>query len=112
MLSAAETIRGYVGRGRATFDSDSAIRDAIVYQVVVLGEAAKAVVAADATIEEEVPDVEWSAWAKMRDKVTHQYWAVDNEVVWSTAEYDVPRISRSLSVALARLATPPASGGA
>lgn len=103
MVSAAEAIRGYVARGRATYDSDSAIRDAIVYQIVVLGEAAKAVVAADVTVERDVPEIKWSLWAKMRDRVTHQYWAVDSEIVWNTAEHDVPMIGRLLSDALKKL---------
>jgi uncharacterized protein with HEPN domain len=61
-----------VARGRDTFDRDSALRDAIVYQIIIIGEAAKAVVAADKDIPRDVPEVEWSSWARMRDKVTHQ----------------------------------------
>lgn len=103
MLDAAETIGRYVERGREAFDRDPAIRDAIVYQIVVVGEAAKAVVAADPSIETEFPEIEWSLLAKMRDKVTHQYWAVDVEVVWSTAERDVRQIRALLTQALDRL---------
>ena len=97
MIAAAEAIARYVARGRGAFDADSAVREAIVYQIVVIGEAAKAVIAADPSLAAEVPDVEWSLLARMRDKVTHQYWAVDREVVWSTAERDVPSIRRALS---------------
>ena len=100
MAAAAQAIKGYVGRGRAAFDGDSAVREAIVYQIVVLGEAAKAVVAADPSIATEVPGVEWSLLAKMRDKVAHQYWAVDGEVVWSTAERDVPALAALLETLL------------
>ena len=64
-----------MARGRSAFDADSAVREAIVYQIVVLGEAAKAVIAADASLASEVPEIEWSLLARMRDKVTHQYWA-------------------------------------
>jgi uncharacterized protein with HEPN domain len=96
MIAAADAITGYVNRGRAVFDADSAVREAIVYQIVVIGEAAKAVIAADASLGAEVPEVEWSLLARMRDKVTHQYWAVDREVVWSTAERDVPAIRKAL----------------
>lgn len=103
MLSAADAIESYVRRGRAAFDNDSAVREAIVYQIVVLGEAAKAVVAADASIEKDLPGIEWSLLAKMRDKVTHQYWAVDREIVWSTAERDVPKIRTLLTAALRQL---------
>jgi uncharacterized protein with HEPN domain len=104
MLSAADAIEGYVARGRAAFDRDSAIREAIVYQIVVLGEAAKAVVAADPAIESEFPGVQWSPLAKMRDRITHQYWAVDGEIVWSTAEHDVPVIRALPQSALKSLA--------
>jgi uncharacterized protein with HEPN domain len=71
------------------------VLEAMVYQIVVIGEAAKAVIAADPSLATE-PDVEWSLLARMRDKVTHQYWAVDREIVWSTAVRDVPAIRRAL----------------
>jgi len=103
MCQAAEAIGKYVERGRAAFDSDSAIREAIVYQIAVMGEAAKAVLAADSSFEAEIPEVEWSLLAKMRDKVTHQYWAVDAEIVWSTADTIVPQIRAVLTQALDRL---------
>lgn len=104
MDSAAEAIEGYVRRERAAFDSDSAICEAIVYQIIVLGEAAKAVVKADSSIEKDLSDVEWSLLAKMRDIVTHQYWAVDREIAWSTAEREVPKIRALLTTALQKLA--------
>lgn len=78
MVSAADAIESYVRRGRAAFDNDSAVREAIVYQIVVLGEAAKAVVTADASIEKDLP--------------------------WSTAERDVPKIRALLTAALRQLA--------
>ena len=102
MIAAADAIAGYVARGRAVFDKDSAVREAIVYQIVVIGEAAKAVVAADPSVVSDVPAVEWTLLARMRDKVTHQYWAVDSEIVWSTAERDVPAIRQALAEAIAR----------
>ncbi|HYU08686.1 MAG TPA: HepT-like ribonuclease domain-containing protein [Gemmatimonadales bacterium] len=103
MLTAAEAIERYVERGRAAFDADPALRDAIVYQIVVLGEAAKAVVAADPSLEVELPQVEWSLLAKMRDKVTHQYWAINQEIVWATAEQDIAAIRGLLRGALEEL---------
>lgn len=103
MISAAESIVGYVARGRLAFDDDSAIREAIIYQIVVLGEAAKAVVAADPSIETDLPDVQWSPLAKMRDKIAHQYWAIDREIVWDTATHDAPAILALLRAALTKL---------
>lgn len=101
MISAADAIARYVARGRAAFDDDSAIREAIVYQIAVIGEAAKAVVNADPELANDSPGVEWSLLAKMRDKVTHHYWAVDREIVWATATKDVPGIRILLAGVLA-----------
>lgn len=72
-------------------------------QVIVLGEAAKAALAADPTLETSLPEVEWSPIARMRDRVTHHYWATDREVVWATATVAVPELLRALTAALSRL---------
>jgi len=58
------------------------------------------IAAADPTVVTDVPNVEWSLLARMRGKVTHQYWAVDREIVWSTAARDVAEIRKALAKAL------------
>jgi uncharacterized protein with HEPN domain len=103
MIEAADAIAGYVARGRAGFDADSAVRDAILYQIIVLGEAAKAVLAAEPTLATTLPDVDWSPMARMRDRLAHHYWATDREVVWTTAADAVPKVRQTLVNALARL---------
>ncbi len=111
MVEAADAIAGYVARGREAFEADAAVRDAVLYQIVVLGEAAKAALIADPSLKVSLPDVEWSPIARMRDRVAHHYWATDREVVWATATVAVPELRRALISALERLArsstTPP-----
>lgn len=97
MLNAAEAIGRYVERGRAAFDADQAVRDAIVHQIEVMGEAAKPVLAADPSLQAELPDIEWTEVARMREKIIHQYWAVNADIVWSTAVGDVARIRALLA---------------
>jgi uncharacterized protein with HEPN domain len=104
MVQAADAIIAYAARGRAAFDSDEALRDAILYQVVVLGEAAKSALGADPSLEAALPEVEWSPIARMRDRVAHHYWATDREVVWATASSAVPELRKVLITALQRLA--------
>ena len=101
MAEAADAIAGYVGRGRAAFDTDPAIRDAILYQIIVLGEAAKAALAADSGLEASYPAIDWSPVARMRDRVAHHYWATDREIVWVTASDAVPSLRRAVGDALA-----------
>lgn len=103
MVEACNAISEYASRGREAFDKDAAVRDAILYQVVILGEAAKAALQADPTLQQELPTVEWSPIARMRDLVTHRYWVTDREVVWSTATADVPQLKSTLISALSHL---------
>lgn len=105
MLDAARAIEGYVARGRATFDADSAVREAILYQLIVIGEAAKAAVEAEPGLETELADLEWSPMARMRDRVTHHYWKTDPDIVWSTAAVAVPRMRSVLEQSLSRLSS-------
>jgi uncharacterized protein with HEPN domain len=85
------------------YDADAAVRDAILFRIVVIGEAAKAVVHRDPALATELSEVEWSALAKMRDRITHQYWAIDAQIVWDTAVEDIPEVRTVLAGALQRL---------
>jgi uncharacterized protein with HEPN domain len=103
MIEAANSIEAYTARGRDIFDSDSAVQEAILYQIIVLGEAAKGVVKADAGVADELSTVEWSLLARMRDRVAHRYWETDHEIVWATATRDIPELRATLSAAIQRL---------
>ena len=103
ILDAVAKVGDYVARGRPAFDAESSIRDAILYQIVIIGEAAKATIAADPSIATEIREVEWSLLARMRDRITHHYWGTDYEIVWSTATIHVPTPGRDLGAAMLRL---------
>lgn len=75
----------------------------ILFRIVVIGEAAKAVVYKDPALATDLSDVEWSALARMRDRITHQYWAIDSQIVWDTAREDIPDVRGLIAGALARL---------
>ena len=103
MLEAVRAIEEYAARGRRVFDEDPVVRDAILYQIVILGEAAKAAIMADPSIEMELSEVEWSPIARMRDRVAHHYWATDSDVVWATATEAAPELAAALESALQSL---------
>ena len=69
--AAADAIAGYVARGRAAFDADPALADAVLYQLVVLGEATKAALQADPSLATRFPAVPWSSMARVRDRAAH-----------------------------------------
>jgi uncharacterized protein with HEPN domain len=103
MLEAARSIEAYAARGREEFDNDSAVRDTILYQIVVLGEAAKVVAKGPASLGDELSEDELSLLSRMRDRVAHRYWETDHEIVWSTAINDIPPLITTLDAAINRL---------
>ncbi|HEY4495798.1 MAG TPA: DUF86 domain-containing protein [Candidatus Paceibacterota bacterium] len=63
------------------------IRDAVVRQLEIIGEAAKNL---SKKITEEKSVLPWKEIAGMRDKLVHEYFEVDLEIVWSTIKEDLP----------------------
>ncbi|MBA3282959.1 MAG: DUF86 domain-containing protein [Acidimicrobiia bacterium] len=90
LVDAAETaIRFTAPRTRADLDSDEMLTLALTKLVEIVGEAAKQVT--DET-RQALPDVPWSAAARMRDRLVHHYFDIDLDVLWSTIQVDLPAL--------------------
>ncbi|MCD4810430.1 MAG: DUF86 domain-containing protein [Methanosarcinales archaeon] len=66
----------------------------VVRAIEIIGEAAKNV---PEQIRTKYPDVPWKQMAGMRDKLIHEYFGVDLEILWETAKDDVPRLKTAVS---------------
>ena len=75
------------------FSDDLMIQDAILKNLMVIGEVAK-------NIPEEIrqgsPKVEWGEIAGFRDILIHQYFATDLETVWDAVETEIPDLKRKI----------------
>jgi uncharacterized protein with HEPN domain len=74
-------------KDEAAFREDELTQSAVLHQILVLGEAAKRL---SADFRKTHPEVPWADIAGMRDKLIHEYEAVDFREVWNTARRDVP----------------------
>jgi len=72
---------------KAAFLDDPKTQSAVIHQLLVLGEAVKRLSESFRLAHPEVP---WRMIAGMRDRLIHQYDAVDLDEVWKTARQDVP----------------------
>jgi hypothetical protein len=77
------------GMDFAVFTKDAKTVDAVVRNIEILGEAAK-------NIPEEIklsnPGIDWRAIAGTRNVIAHQYFGVDNSMIWEIIEKDLPKI--------------------
>ena len=94
MLEAADKVSSFVqGMTREMFLDDDRTQYAVVRGLEVIGEAAKKVPDA---IRQFYPLIPWRQVAGMRDKLVHDYFGVNAQVVWKTAIEDVPAIAATL----------------
>ena len=88
MLDAAARVAGYVdGMDFEQFVADKRTLDAVVRNLEVIGEAARAV---DEECRRKLPEVPFAEMAGMRDVLIHGYHRVDDELVWDAAVRVLP----------------------
>lgn len=80
----------------ATFEQDWKTQDAVVRNVEIIGEAAGKIVKADPSFPDRFAEVEWAQMRAMRNKMIHDYFEIDPEVVWQTVKADFPKLRREI----------------
>jgi uncharacterized protein with HEPN domain len=90
MLDAARDARFCAtGRVRADLDTDVMLRHALVRCLEVVGEAASKV---SAETQRQFPETPWADVIGMRHRLSHGYFDVNLDIVWTTVEDDLPRL--------------------
>jgi len=76
------------------FSSDETLQRAFVRSLEIIGEAAKKV---PSDFREKHPAIEWRAMAGMRDRLIHDYFGVDYQMVWDVVRNRVHELRRQIS---------------
>lgn len=76
------------------FSKDIKTIDAVVRNLTIIGEAATNI---PREIKSKNPDVAWTEAISMRNKVTHEYFGVDEEILWQTLKEDLPTFKKQIS---------------
>ncbi len=75
-------------------------QSAILYQVIVIGEATKRL---SRDFRHSNSDIPWKAIAGMRDILAHQYDKVDINTLWDVIHHDIPELKKLISPLLSNL---------
>lgn len=87
---AAENISQFIaGMTWAQFAQDRKTIYAVVRAFEIIGEAAKKV---PPSVRKRHAKVPWKQMAGMRDKLIHEYFGVNYQVLWKTAQEDIPPV--------------------
>lgn len=91
IVDAAEKIGQFIeGLTYEQFAKDAKTAYAVIRALEMIGEAGKQI---PSTVREKYPDVAWRALTGIRDKLIHNYFGVNLEVVWKAAVEDVPNLA-------------------
>lgn len=73
---------------------DDVARDAILYNLVIIGEATKHVGVEE---RERRPEIPWRRIAGLRDLLTHEYFRIEIDAIRKIVDRDLPALERAIS---------------
>lgn len=88
ILDSIDDIEKFIGKHSFDkFAKDKKTFNAVIRSIEVIGEAAKNI---PKNQRDKHPNIPWKKMAGMRDKLIHEYFGVDPEILWQVAKNDLP----------------------
>ncbi len=97
---AIERIDKYAVQGRQSFEQNELIQTWFIQHLQIIGEASRVL---STNIREQNPQVPWSQIIGMRNILTHNYFEIDLEIVWSVVERELPNLKSQIEIILQSL---------
>jgi uncharacterized protein with HEPN domain len=77
----------------ASFGADAKTVKAVELDLIVIGEAANQI---PDHVEEKYPQIPWALIRAMRNRLVHVYFSVDERLLWTTIQNDLPALASAL----------------
>lgn len=98
ILNAIEEIETYLlDINHQDFINNSMMKFACIKQLEVIGEAANHV---STVVKQAFPDIEWRQIIGMRNLFVHEYFGIDNDLVWNIVQFDIPVLKTKTALVL------------
>jgi len=95
---AARRIAEYIsGMTYEDFLKDSKTQDAVIRNLEIIGEATKNL---SREIRAAHPDIPWRAMAGVRDRLIHDYFGVNLDIVWQIVTVELPEVTARIAAVL------------
>ncbi|MBZ0276101.1 MAG: DUF86 domain-containing protein [Anaerolineae bacterium] len=94
MFIAAQKIKAFTaGLSWDLFQESKLHQSAVIRELQVIGEAARLV---SAETKAKHPEVDWVEISGMRNRIIHEYFRVDLEIIWDAVQNDIGRLVENL----------------
>ncbi len=104
IVEAIDRACGYVdGMDATAFQRGTRTQDAVIRSLQIVGEAANKARVAGSDLQSSSPEIPWDVMYGMRNRIIHDYFEVDLEVVSQTLQRDLPVLRTQIVQLLARL---------
>jgi uncharacterized protein with HEPN domain len=98
LLLAMNRIAEYIdGMSFLDFKRDYKTVDAVIRNFEIIGEAAKNI---PSEIKEKHTEVPWAEMYLLRNKVSHEYFGIDYEIIWDVASHYLPENKNQIEIIL------------
>jgi uncharacterized protein with HEPN domain len=78
---------------------DERTYDAVVRNLEIIGEASKHI---SDEVRGKIPGIEWRKIAGMRDMLAHDYFGIDDDILWDVIQHKIPQLNDDINEFLAR----------
>lgn len=97
MLEAAALAQSHVeGLAKADFMADKKTQQAVILNIMVIGEAATKLADEYPEFVSRFPQVEWKSMRGMRNRLAHGYFDINLDIVWETVKQALPILESQL----------------
>ena len=94
ILEAIEKIDRYIaGLDGDGFERDEKTKDAVVHNIVIVGEVASRL---PEDFRMEYCDIPWRQIMGLRNRIVHAYFGVDHRILWTILQNDLPTFRTSI----------------
>jgi len=95
ILQSIKKIEKYTkGITLSKFKKNSLVKDAVLRNLGVIGEAARRVLP---LVQNDIQDVDWSKIIGLRNILIHEYFGVDDEIIWDVVVGKLPQLKQAVT---------------
>lgn len=96
ILQCILNIEKWMLEGKQVFldEHDSKTRDAILRNLQIMAESTQRL---SDKVKNDLSDINWRSIAGFRNIIVHEYMGLDMSLIWTTMEYELPKLKKSLT---------------